>query len=264
MAMKKPFISLAYGLKCYDFAESIDSTDLLISTDAANADKIIDKVKYIEENYMLLKNKFIKHIDLYQNEQLKFMNEIVSLMVDGSNDNKEKLDNPEIRDEKINIFKSIGKNVQIEKDNQFVDPRNMVIGDNVYIGFGGFFVASGGIKIGNGSILAHRVEVMTRNHNYDSDDLKSIPYDAKYIYKPVIIGENVWIGANVCIVPGVSIGEGAVIAMGAVVTKDVPKCAVVGGNPAKILKYRDKKVYEKLKSENKIYLDMKYNNENLK
>ena len=48
-----------------------------------------------------------------------------------------------------------------------------------------------------------------------------------------------------------TIEEGAVVAMGSVVTKDVPKGAVVGGNPAKILKYRDLEKYDKLKSENK-------------
>ena len=44
-----------------------------------------------------------------------------------------------------------------------------------------------------------------------------------------------------------TIGEGAVIGMCAVVTKDVPSCAVVGGNPAKVLKYRDIDTYNKLK-----------------
>ena len=62
-----------------------------------------------------------------------------------------------------------------------------------------------------------------------------------------MINDNVWIGADVKIVPGITIGEGAVIAMSAVVTKDVPACAVVGGNPAKILKYRDINVYNQLK-----------------
>lgn len=52
------------------------------------------------------------------------------------------------------------------------------------------------------------------------------------------IGHDVWIGANVMIMDGVSIGHGAVVAAGAVVTKDVPAYAIVGGNPAQLLKYR--------------------------
>jgi acetyltransferase-like isoleucine patch superfamily enzyme len=51
---------------------------------------------------------------------------------------------------------------------------------------------------------------------------------------------------NVCITPGVYIHEGAIVAMGAVVTKDVPKCAIVGGNPARVLKYRDIQHYDRL------------------
>ena len=62
----------------------------------------------------------------------------------------------------------------------------------------------------------------------------------------VTIEDNVWIGAHAKICPGVTIHEGAVVGMGAVVTKDVPKCAVVGGNPAVVLKYRDKNTYKKL------------------
>ena len=97
---------------------------------------------------------------------------------------------------------------------------------------------------------------MTRNHNYDGKDLKSIPYDDVYINKPVIIKKNVWIGSNVLILPGVTIGEGAVIGMGAVLTKDVPDYAIVGGNPAKVLKYRNKETYQKLERKNKIYLSL--------
>lgn len=58
---------------------------------------------------------------------------------------------------------------------------------------------------------------------------------------PIIIGNDVWIGANVVILPGVQIGDGAVIAAGAVVTHDVESYAVVGGVPARIIRYR----YEK-------------------
>lgn len=53
---------------------------------------------------------------------------------------------------------------------------------------------------------------------------------------PVVIGNNVWIGMNATILKGVTIGEGAIIAAHSVVTKDVPAKALVGGNPAKIIK----------------------------
>ena len=60
----------------------------------------------------------------------------------------------------------------------------------------------------------------------------------QYPYKKVFIGNDVWIGLRVIIMGGVHIGDGAVIAAGTIVTKDVPPYAVVGGIPARILKYR--------------------------
>lgn len=53
-----------------------------------------------------------------------------------------------------------------------------------------------------------------------------------------IIGNDVWIGSNVIILGGLSIGDGAVVAAGAVVTKDIPPYAIVGGVPARIIRYR--------------------------
>lgn len=54
----------------------------------------------------------------------------------------------------------------------------------------------------------------------------------------MIIGSDVWIGIETLLMPGIKIGDGAVIGAGSVVVKDVPPYAVVGGNPARVLKYR--------------------------
>ena len=63
----------------------------------------------------------------------------------------------------------------------------------------------------------------------------------------IIIKDDVWIGANAIICSGVTIGQGAIIAAGSVVTKDVEPYAIVGGNPAKVIKYRfDEEIRKKM------------------
>ncbi|WP_394866658.1 acyltransferase [Paraclostridium bifermentans] len=159
----------------------------------------------------------------------------------------------DIKNYRILKFKYLGLNTNIEEEFCILNPQNIKIEDNVFIGRQSYIDAKGGLLIKEGTMIGPRVFMITSNHVYNHNDLKSIPYENNNLMKPITINENVWIGANVTILPGVNIGEGAVVSMGSVVTKDVEPMAVVGGNPAKTLKYRDKQVYNKLKLDGKIY-----------
>ena len=125
--------------------------------------------------------------------------------------------------------------------------KKTTLGKNV--NFNGMSIQGGGeVVIGDNFHSGQSCVMITQNHNYEGE---KIPYDNTYVYKKTVIGDNVWLGHRVIILPGVRIGEGAIVQAGAVVTKDVPICAIVGGNPAQVFKYRDKKHYEKLKQEGK-------------
>ncbi|WP_305076003.1 CatB-related O-acetyltransferase [Methylosinus sp. RM1] len=71
------------------------------------------------------------------------------------------------------------------------------------------------------------------NYRPNLDGVAPLPF-----VRPVKIGNDVWIGHGAFIKPGVNIGDGAVVAACAVVTRDVPPYSIVGGNPAKVIKYR--------------------------
>lgn len=88
--------------------------------------------------------------------------------------------------------------------------------------------------------------IETQSHNYEGT---MIPYDLTFKRYEVHIGDFVWLGDRVLICGNVTIGEGAIVAAGSVVVKDVPPCAIVGGNPAKIIKYRDIDHFNELKQE---------------
>lgn len=127
--------------------------------------------------------------------------------------------------------------------------RRISIGANTY-GINGnsvlFFRADDQVVIGDYCSFAYGVVIVASGeHNYRS--VSSFPFQARfhgdgnkdtYSKGPVTIGNDVWVGANASILSGVTIGDGAVVAAGAVVVDDIPPYAMVGGVPARIIKYR--------------------------
>lgn len=130
-----------------------------------------------------------------------------------------------------------GKNVNIQKNTSF--SHRCEIGDNSGIGKDSVFY--GKVIIGNDVMIGTHCLIYTQNHEYI--DI-SIPMrlQGPQREKVVVIGNDVWIGGRVTILPGVKIGNGCIVGAGAVVTKDVPDYAIVGGNPAKIIRFR-KSIY---------------------
>ncbi|OPG69310.1 acetyltransferase [Pseudomonas ogarae] len=105
---------------------------------------------------------------------------------------------------------------------------------------------AGKIYIGDNFHSGVGLKILTQSHNYSGE---SIPYDKTIIVKDVIIGDNVWIGMSVMVLPGVRIGEGAIIQAGSVVSKSIPDLAIAGGNPAEVIRFRDKNHYFKMKQD---------------
>ncbi|MAT70900.1 MAG: acetyltransferase [Planctomycetaceae bacterium] len=124
---------------------------------------------------------------------------------------------------------SVGYATIIAPTAVFVAHGKIEIGSYCRIGHRCFLEGKGGIRIGDGAILAPNVVIISSTHDYEFDLL---PYGPGDIKRTVEIGEGAWIGYGAMLVPGVRIGRGAIVAMGAVVTKDVPPGTIVGGNPA--------------------------------
>lgn len=131
------------------------------------------------------------------------------------------------------FVENCGKNVNFERGAKF-NPE-LSIGDNSGVGMN--CELSGHIVIGNDVMMGPNCVMRTYSHAHDRID---IPMDQQGFEPERVmhIGDDVWIGTNVIILPGVNIGSHCIIGAGAVVTKDVPDYAIVGGVPAKVIRFR--------------------------
>jgi len=130
-----------------------------------------------------------------------------------------------------------GRNVHVQSSVVFFSPnKRCVIGDNV--GIGQYCVIQADIEIGNDVMFGAHVGVVGRDaHTFDRVGITMFeaPRGDK---EGVVIEDDVWIGFGAIILSGVRIHRGAIVAAGALVAEDVPPYGIVGGNPAKLIKYR--------------------------
>ncbi|MEJ8605877.1 acyltransferase [Riemerella anatipestifer] len=156
---------------------------------------------------------------------------------------------------KIKKIQNIGDNNDLSKDIIIYYPERVSIGSNIYIGPNAEINGLGEVEIRSGVIIGPNLVIHSANHNYK--DAKYLPYDETFVFKKVVINENVWIGGNVIITPGSIIGEGCIIGAGCVVSGNIPPLSIVVGNPCRVIKSRDKEHYYRLKEQGYIYLKYK-------
>jgi len=158
------------------------------------------------------------------------------------------------------LFGEIDRGTSIPIGCIFDAPENIYFLNQVSIGIRSSFFASGGsikvgaetafnmnvhinasvggaIRIGSQCLIGPNVVMRTANHNYS---VRGIPIrEQGHQIRDIDIHDDCWVGANATILGGVTVGNGAVVGAGSVVTKSVSPYSIVGGVPARLIKYRE-------------------------
>ncbi len=156
-----------------------------------------------------------------------------------------------IHNAKIPYSCNIGKNFRYTSPNKFSFGENCIIREECN------FI--GKIHLGQDVIIAANTTIIAEFHNFNHS--LTIPFGIKNVNKPVFIDDFVWIGSNVTILGEMTIGRGAIISAGSVVQENVPPMAIVKGNPAKIVFYRDITHFNRLLNEEKFFSKIVLKNE---
>ena len=138
---------------------------------------------------------------------------------------------------------SCGRNVLIKPSTSvFKGLENIFISDDVRIArYAVIYTTNAKLFIGSKVGIAPYLKIITGNHNFHR--VGHFMFDGDYDKRPeddkdvVIEGDN-WFGIGVTLLSGVHIGRGSIIAAGAIVTKSCPPYSIIGGAPARVLKFR--------------------------
>ena len=134
------------------------------------------------------------------------------------------------------IFRSSGQRINVEKGANFYTGWEIEIGDDSTLGINCMIPYD--LKVGKDVMMGPFVVIIGENHQFSRRDIP-MRLQGYNLYPPVCIEDDVWIGTGAIILPGITVGKGAIIGAGSVVTKDIPPYAIVGGNPARIIRMRD-------------------------
>jgi maltose O-acetyltransferase len=110
---------------------------------------------------------------------------------------------------------------------------NVRIGKNCFINIEVFVDGAGVVTIGDRVGIGHHVRIITSDHEIGPPTARV----GRLRYAAVTIEDGVWIAAGVTLLPGVTVGHGAIVAAGSVVTRDIPPNSLVGGIPAKVIRW---------------------------
>lgn len=138
------------------------------------------------------------------------------------------------------LFREHGSNIWFDPDGVY-SFENIILGSDVYLGVGPMLMAAKStIRIGSKVMFGPYVTLVGGSHN--AAELGRFMFDV-HEKRPgddlgVIIEDDVWVGTRAVILRGVTVGRGSIVAAGSVVTKSVPPYAIVGGCPARVIRYR--------------------------
>lgn len=128
-------------------------------------------------------------------------------------------------------------NTHLKHDIIIQGSGTLVLGENSYISSYSVIGVNERVEIGKNVMIANHVSIRDTDHHFEDLDKPMIAQGIAT--SPVYIKDNVWLGHGAVITKGITVHTGAIVAANAVVTKDVPENAIVGGVPARILKYRE-------------------------
>lgn len=135
------------------------------------------------------------------------------------------------------VTKNMGYPVYFMRGSRVLSPKNVSIGHHVVVGRGTLLSGQGSLTIGNYVNIGPNVAIHTTNHRFADYD-RPMALQGATIPRPVVIEDDVWLGVNAVVLPGNRIGRGAIVGANAVVTHDVEPFAIVGGVPARLIRYR--------------------------